>query len=667
MKLSAKILIPVLLIISLTTGTLGIYSYFYSRNVVFGMVEAQMNSELSTVTNMIHSSMETMEVTREEIDRKNLALARSVAEIVARDPGVLETARMQELAARLQVDELHVTDEKGVLIYGNIPDFFGFDFATDQQTKPFLKMLEDPTYELAQETQERGSTGELFQYLGVARRDAPGIVQVGVRPEAIEQLIRIMDIQNTIDQVQVGENGYAFVLGPDGEFLAHKDTAKVGENFSALYGDLSLMEAGQGHFEYDYEGTRFYANYLKDGEQTVVTAIPDREFTAHVAALRNNTILIGLAVLILSAALVIVLIRQLIIRPIRRLEGEVEKVGSGDLNVSLQARGRDEISNLTRHFGQTVEKIRGIIGDTREQSENLLGSSRDLSVNIHETAQSLTEVARAIEELANGAENQSREAGAGTEQLHRLQNRIRQLTGAAETMSGHAGETSRINARSLEKMEELKDSFRVSNETTVSMAESIGNLSRQSESIDQIISTISSIAAQTNLLALNAAIEAARAGEAGRGFSVVAEEVRKLAEETASSTADIGTIISAIQEEIGNANHSMEAARNAVSQADSTSREVVDAFSETTGSLEAILEQISQVRLAVDEVDRFSGDVTASMESIAAVTEQSSASTQEASASVEEQTATIQEVAEMAEQLKQIAERLQESIGVFRI
>ncbi|MCC5912272.1 MAG: methyl-accepting chemotaxis protein [Clostridiaceae bacterium] len=667
MKLSTKILTPVLIIVFLATAVLGGYSYFYSRNIVLTMVEIQMDSEIDTVSNMIDSSIQTMEVTKREIDEKNISLAHAVAQIIEKDAAMLSTENITELAKALSVDEIHIIDGDGVLRYGNIVDFYGFDFATSQQTIPFLQILNDSTFVLAQEPEIRGTTGELFQYIGVPRLDEKGIIQIGVTPDAIQGLMSIMDIQSTIERVQVGQEGYAYVLNTSGDIMAHPRTSQIGSNVRELTEDEAILTAKEGTITYWDGDEEIYANYRNLGEFIIVAAIPTYEFASHVDMLRNNILLITGIVLILCAIIIILLIKKQILNPITQLVTQVERVGNGDLNVIFNINSQDEIGNLGRHFNQTVKHIKSIIEQTKLQSKNLLTSAEVLTVNTGETSTSLNEVAKVIEELASGAENQALEATNGTEKLINLKEKIQILINNSQSMNGYAEKTNEINKQSLMKMQELKKSFEVNNDTTTRTAESIEKLSEQSASIGEIVSTIRSIAEQTNLLALNAAIEAARAGDAGRGFAVVADEVRKLAEETASSTHDIENITTNIQKEVNNANENMLSAKSAVTKADETALEVVKAFDHTTESLNGILKQIENVLNDVHEVQQYSDDVSSSIETIAAVTQESSASTEEVSASVEEQTATVEEIAAMAEKLKEVAKDLQNNISVFKI
>ena len=178
MRLRNKILLPVILILSVAVVSISVVTYAIARHSVMDMVDAEMDSVINNFYVADHLSRNVTEIVMRELDTKNIALARALAEIIRLNPGALETAEMTRLAQRLHVTEVHVTDGDGVLRWGNVPGFFGFDFASGDQARPFLRMLNDPSFELAQAAQANAAIGAYFSYIGVARMDAPGIVQV---------------------------------------------------------------------------------------------------------------------------------------------------------------------------------------------------------------------------------------------------------------------------------------------------------------------------------------------------------------------------------------------------------------------------------------------------------------------------------------------------------
>lgn len=182
-SIRAKIVLPMVLLLSVTIVALGAIAYALQAEILNELMKSTTDSKLSEFSQRIDRIAETAQTLKTSLAANYLRLARTVAQTIAVNPAVLEPARMTALAKSIGIDEIHVTDAKGVLRWGNVAGFFGFDFTTSDQTKPFLRILSDPSFELAQEPQPRGADKVLFQYIGVARRDRPGIVQIGVAPK----------------------------------------------------------------------------------------------------------------------------------------------------------------------------------------------------------------------------------------------------------------------------------------------------------------------------------------------------------------------------------------------------------------------------------------------------------------------------------------------------
>ena len=155
----------------------------------------QLEDQLENIESEMQQAAETVDITKNAINEKNIALARAIAQMIVLDPEILETARMTKLAEILSVEEVHVTDGDAVLIYGNVTGFYGFDFKTSEQTLPFVELAKSRTGELAQEPSLRGTDNTLFQYIGVSRLDEAGVVQIGIEPTAVQELLSKLDIQ----------------------------------------------------------------------------------------------------------------------------------------------------------------------------------------------------------------------------------------------------------------------------------------------------------------------------------------------------------------------------------------------------------------------------------------------------------------------------------------
>ncbi|NLW22493.1 MAG: methyl-accepting chemotaxis protein, partial [Tissierellia bacterium] len=290
-----------------------------------------------------------------------------------------------------------------------------------------------------------------------------------------------------------------------------------------------------------------------------------------------------------------------------------------------------------------------------------------ISKNANETSISVEEVAKAVEELANGAYEQAKESSKGYESVSQLAEKFEEAMKGANILEGYAEETSKINRDNVEVVKELKASIARNNEEISNISTKILALSDKSNSIREIVATVNGIAEQTNLLALNAAIEAARAGDAGRGFGVVADEIRKLAEETHEATIMVEKIIDEIGEEIETTKAEMDVANSTLEKSNEVVENVLKSFDVIQEAVENTLNQINSLVESINTVEEMKGEVVAAIEHITSIAQESSASTEEVSASVEEQSATIEEISNMTIKLKEMAGELEAIIDKFKI
>ena len=166
----------------------------------------------------------------ENLNAEYISKANAFAYMIKYDPSIIESAdELEKIRVMLGVDELHVTDDKAVIYWGTIPDYFGFDFNTSDQTKPFLPILEDDTLEIAQEPQPNGAEGKLFQYLRVPRRDSKGIVQIGMEPVRLTETLATTQPDVILGNLTVGNTGTMFAINKaDGTLAAFYDSEYLG-------------------------------------------------------------------------------------------------------------------------------------------------------------------------------------------------------------------------------------------------------------------------------------------------------------------------------------------------------------------------------------------------------------------------------------------------------
>jgi methyl-accepting chemotaxis protein len=304
-------------------------------------------------------------------------------------------------------------------------------------------------------------------------------------------------------------------------------------------------------------------------------------------------------------------------------------------------------------------------------------------------------MARAIDGVARGAQEQAAAVGKSAEITAHISAAVQQVTANAQRGAQGAGEAARMARDGAHTVDETVQGMQHIQAAAQLTAQKIEEMSRRSEQIGAIIETIDDIAAQTNLLALNAAIEAARAGEHGKGFAVVADEVRKLAEKSAAATKEIGGLIQGIQATVAEAvqvmagstgeveagvaraNQSGQALANILAAVEGVARQVEEisgaagqmsvAAGELVSAVEAVSAVVEENTAATEEMAASSGEVSTAIENIAGISEENSAAVEEVSASAEEVSAQVEEVNASAQSLSQMAQTLQSLVNRFKL
>jgi methyl-accepting chemotaxis protein len=300
-------------------------------------------------------------------------------------------------------------------------------------------------------------------------------------------------------------------------------------------------------------------------------------------------------------------------------------------------------------------------------SSSVASSSKQMMSSAEEVSKASEQIANAISEVAKGATEQAVSTEKSNRQIVEIVEGLGQIAedmGLSEKLAYQAKETLKTGEMSV-KNQEIK--VNENTQVALTVADAISDLSEKSNQIGQILEVIQGIADQTNLLALNAAIEAARAGEAGKGFSVVADEIRKLAEQSSLSVRQINQIINEVKTGIDHAVMQMDRSKIAVNEQTQSLYDTVNAFSEISKIVVTIAENIQSVSGAANHLSRNAMQAGDSISDIASISQETAAGTEEVSASTQEQTAIIHQIADSAGHLLELASKLQTTIECFKI
>ena len=563
----------------------------------------QSAEKLQTVKEKLESNEEEIEKLTNNLGENNLAKTRAFADMLAADPSILKSqAKINEICERLMVKELHVIDGKGIITHSTVEAYIGFDMGSGEQSAAFLKILDNPSLEIVQEPQKNAAEGIIIQYIGVVRKDEPGLVQVGIRPEILEQTLASTAIDVVLRDVEYGKKGYVFAIDPEsGDLVAHPDEELIGT--SAKDAGFKIQEKG-GKGWIRVAGVRGYYETEPYNDLLVGTFMPAGEYYS---ARTSQMIVVCVSLFVVFLVLIYAInttVDKRIVSGINRLEESMQKIAEGNYDVRVEENSSPEFVQMSQYINTMVDGIRQNLDRNdrlMEQQQADMEHNIVLIDHIKQACQNLESVSVATmngaDEIYQGTEEQKKA-------VYDLENVLNEL---ASDLHGSADETIKVINTTEQAVEKLKSTQSQMGD----LSTSIDHISEISQQIESIIDEINSIAGQTNLLALNASIEAARAGESGRGFAVVATQVAELATRCAQAARETNELIT----------NSIRAVDGGKVIAKSTAH-AFDSVVEAIGTVDEDVEQIAGmvrqnariVERAVDEIHKIQNVVDANFE-----------------------------------------------------
>ena len=386
------------------------------------------------------------------------------------------------------------------------------------------------------------------------------------------------------------------------------------------------------------------------------------------ASFAKNMVM-GVGVIAIALSLLVgLVIARMITRPLAQMIKGIQVDNKGYVTVNeFKISSRDELGQLGDNLNTFVSQIKGFVKQVNQSAEQVAASSEELTASADQTAKAANQVAVVITEVSTGAEKQLKaveDAGsvvgqmsAGVQQIAANANTVA-VTSAKSTEAAHEG--SKAVEKAITQMDHI-------DKTVTRSAQVVAKLGERSKEIGQIVATISGIAGQTNLLALNAAIEAARAGEQGRGFAVVADEVRKLAEQSQEAAKQIAGLISEIQQDTDSAVMAMNEGTKEVQVGTEVVNETGKTFKEITALFNEVSSQIREISAAIQQMASGSQQIVVSVRDIDAISKETASQSQTVSAATEEQSATMEEIAASSQALAKMAADLTQAVSMFKI
>lgn len=557
--------------------------------------------KLETVREKLLSNNNEIKQLTDSLGENNLAKTRAFAEILANDATLLtDDKKLQEICDNLMVNELHIIDEKGIIIQSTISDYIGFDMNSGEQSAAFMAIIDDPSIEIVQEPQANVAEGTVIQYIGVTRLDAKGFVQVGIRPEILEETLANTAIDVVLGNMDYGENGYIFAVDMEsGLVLAHPNKELIGKS-----ADETGIAAETGEGKAKIGGTTGYYVTEEYNGMLIGTFLPAGEYYE---ARTSQTIAVAFSMLIIFIVLLTVINRYVdkeIVTGINNLAVSMKKIAAGDFEIVVEEESNPEFAQLSRDINTMVEGIRNSMNDNemllvqqKADMENTVSIVEKIKNVCGELGTVSRQTLSSADDIFRGTEQQKQSAGDLEQVMETLVVELKSSADASAEVTNTTKEAVATIFNTQKQMDILQ--------------EAIANISSLSMEIEKIIVEIADIASQTNLLALNASIEAARAGESGQGFAVVATEVSNLATRSSQAARETNEMIT---NSISAINEGLKLTKDTATAFGSVVQEIERANTGVEEIAEMVRKNVAVVGQAVAELEKITSVVNANAE-----------------------------------------------------
>lgn len=624
--IGGKLVIAIIALVLVTCGTLGFSTWLNSTKAVEEQVESNLIARAADVSKYIE---------------EHFQLALVEVEAIA-EQAVIRSMDFEEQKTYLTK---RMDDSK---------NYLGFGIITSDGV---ARYLDNTTADLGdREYVKEGFAGKtVMSEITISRVTGEPVILIvapidTVTGEKALLLARIDGyyLSNIVEDIQVGENGYALMLDAKGTIIGHKNHALVKEQVNAISaaeesGEITgeslaakeMIRNSNGYFSFDTKehGTILMGYHtLDNGWKMGVVALED-EMLAGLSQLKTNFIIMTIIVSILGLLISFVISRS-VSKPLRHVLRISEGLSEGDFTQEIPAKYLkriDEMGTMVRALDKMTDNMRDMISQAGKEATAVNETSCELMGDVLAVTKHSEQIALAIGEVDRGAQSQTAMAEESASAMEQMALGIQNFAEVASTIATNTdfisekiSESNGAVQQSITRMDEIQRG-------TAIELDIIHKLEQESKEIELISKMITDISDQTNLLALNASIEAARAGDAGKGFAVVAEEVRKLSEQTAGSAAQIKVLIDRVQA------HTLEVVKAAEDGEENVARGLV--------AIEAVGERFEEIVQAV-------GEIAGQIEEMNASAEQMSANTEEVSASMEEMAATAHAASDYVAEVK---------------
>lgn len=528
--------------------------------------------------------------------------------------------------------------------------------------KDYSFLIEDRVYKVTElsEIQNATSLQGLYIRSYVLRQDSADLENLTTQRETIaekigeiEGLFRTADMQEQINTLKENQALYNDYVSQVIDYIDNDEFEKANNMLFefAVPANRSIQQT---------------INSIVDTQKEQMHTTSD-ETTA--SAKISKTLMITISVIgILLASCLAIFITLNITRPLHRLTNAAHVIANGDLREEdVHVKTKDEIGELAAAFNAMKASLSSLISNVSLNVSSTTAASEQLASSTDEVSAASADIAKRVETVSESGSNSAAIGNDCAVAMDETAQGVSRIAEAAQVLNSHAMDMQTIAGEGGHTLQTAEQQMSVIQQSSYETKEKIKQLSRQSAEIENITKVITDITDQTNLLALNAAIEAARAGEHGKGFAVVADEVRKLAEQSKSSASQIAGLTSTIQKDTREVEESVNTTAQNVDQGVVYLQNAQVSFNHIVGSITEMTAQIQEVSASSEQISASTEEVAASIAEMAHAANSAAGEIGIVLSAVEEQTATMQEINEVAQSLSEGAVGVQEQINLFKV
>ena len=667
--IKVKLIVIPLIMVLIAIVTIGVISSILIRNSLLNEMESNGYILSDKFVSRMEDNADSIEVINHMLDDK----IRTAAKTVVRNKDNLSNELIKSIAEESDVAQISWYNGKGEIIYSNIEEYIGWTVTKDH---PIYNFMKNSNSELIEEIRQDSETDGYLKY-GYIKSNDGTFVQVGIDASKVQELTDEFSYQRLLEDMASGEEIiFALFIDTNLKTVAHNNIEELdvvfddeGSKSAAING---VPYAQQWHFEAeDVDVYDIIYPAVINGELVGAVSI-GYSLQSVQQAIQSNVMIItivGVMAFLLIGSILFTS-SNYTVKSISHLQKHIGIIASGDFSNEIPKYlilKNDELGQISVGIDNMQNSIKGIIEKVQDTAQQLAASSEELTATSQQSATTANEIASVIGEIARGASEQAKDTEQGATSIMDLGNLIMINRDYIHNLNTT---TAKVNGLKNQGLEILKDlvyktsiNIRYSNE----VKKVIINTNESADKIVTASQLIKNLAKQTNLLALNAAIEAARVGESGKGFTVVAEEIRKLSEASNKSTEEISFVITELMNKTLEAVNTMEELENVVSTQSQSVNLTNVKFEGIAEAIEEMKEVIHKVNRTSDEMTSKKDDIVKIIENLSAISEENAAGTEEVSASVEEQTASVMGISDSSEELARIAEELNKKVEQFKV